>query len=457
MNKLCEAPAMNASWEASLTPIPACEPSHYEALTGARRALPIIGSPPTHYAPRALLLLLSAIFATTALADDNWSRFRGPNGSGLARQSSFPAAWSDDDYAWKAALPGKGHSSPVAWGDCLFVTAGDQATGELIVIALDSASGDQRWTRRYPSTPHAMHPANSYASSSPAADEHGLYVAWASPESLQIAALSHAGEELWRRDLGPIDNNHGFGISPIVTEGLVILACDNTGPSFVVAFDALTGDQRWRRERASGTPSYATPALAPSADGSRQLILCSTAEGMAALSPRDGKLLWQWPQAFPVRCVASPLVAGGLVLAASGEGGNGKSFAAVKPAAAAGGAPEVAYELRKSLPQVPTPVAADKLLFVWSDRGVVTCCDLPTGQVRWSERVGGNYFGSPVIAGDKLYAIAADGEVVALAAADEFRLLGRSSLGEASHATPAVHQGRMYLRTESGLACLPAQ
>jgi outer membrane protein assembly factor BamB len=185
-------------------------------------------------------------------------------------------------------------------------------------------------------------------------------------------------------------------------------------------------------------------------------VVHSTEEGMAGLAPADGSTVWQLDEVFPVRCVSSPLVAGGLIFGGSGEGGNGKSFTAVKPPASAGGEATVAYELSKSLPQVPTPVANDDLLFVWSDRGVVSCYDLATGEQHWMERVGGNYYGSPVIAGDKLYCIAADGEVVVLAADKEYKLLGRNDLGEASNATPIVHGGKMFLRTETALICLPA-
>jgi outer membrane protein assembly factor BamB len=151
------------------------------------------------------------------------------------------------------------------------------------------------------------------------------------------------------------------------------------------------------------------------------------------------------------------LVAGELVFGGSGEGGNGKSFAAVKPPDGKNDKATVAYRLQKSLPQVPTPVASGDLLFVWSDKGVVSCYDLATGEPRWSERVGGNYYGSPIIAGNKLYCIASSGEVVVLAADKEFKLLGRNELGEASSATPVVHRDRMYLRTETSLACLPAE
>jgi outer membrane protein assembly factor BamB len=392
------------------------------------------------------------------VAAENWSRFRGPNGAGVAEDANFPATWIDDDYLWRIALPGLGHSSPIGWGEQIFVTACDPETGKLTLLACDAATGREAWKQSFDSPAYRMHLQNSLASSTPAADDRHVYVAWASPESLQVVALDHRdrGREVWRRNLGPIDFKHGFGASPIVHDGLVIMPCDHSGESFIVALDGSTGDVRWRTPRESGTESYATPALVQAEDGSAQIIVDSTAEGMAALSPRDGSAIWRLPDLFVARCVASPLVVDGLVIGTSGEGGNGRNFAIVKPPAS-GDEAKVVHELKTSIPQVITPVAHRGLLFVWSDRGVVTCCDLETGETNWTERVGGRFAGSPVVAGGKIYCMSLEGEAVALAASDQYKLLGRSNLGDGSQATPAVHNGRMYLRTETSLACLPSE
>jgi outer membrane protein assembly factor BamB len=372
----------------------------------------------------------------------------------VASEANFPATFSANDFEWRISLPGKGHSSPVAWGERLFVAAANPETGELSLIAIDATSGGHLWTQKLGGDPHHLHAANSYASSSPAVDASCVYLTWSASGSLLAAAILHDGETLWERRLGPLDYKHGFGGSPTLVDGMLIVANDNSGESYVTALDAKTGEPRWRRTRAAGTESYATPAVWTDQDGISQVIVHSTTEGMTALSPDDGDVLWQLKDLFPVRCVSSPLVAGGLVLGGSGEGGNGKSFAAVRPPASDEGEATVVYQLSKSLPQVPTPVATHDLLFVWNDRGVVSCYELATGKPLWSERVGGNFYSSPVIVGDKLYGVAADGEVVVLAAAGEYKLLGRSSLGEASSATPIVHRGRMYFRGESSLACL---
>jgi outer membrane protein assembly factor BamB len=408
------------------------------------------------------LMLIAALGATIGQGgpgaeQENWSRFRGPNGCGVAEDVSFPATRSEKDYAWKVKLPGKGHSSPVAWGNRIFVTSADEKTGEVTLSALDAATGETQWTKQFKSAPHHLHNSNSYASSSPAADAKRVYVTWATPEKLAIAAMTHDGGDVWQRELGPLKYAHGCGGSPIVLDDMVVVANDNSGESYVTALDAATGEPRWRQPRQAGTESYATPAIWRAENGSPQIIVNSTAEGMAGLSPSDGRPLWQLQKVFPVRCVCSPVVAGGFVFGGSGEGGNGKSFAVVKPPAREGGEAAIAYELKKGLPQVPTAVAYNGLLFVWSDRGVVTCYVLASGQQHWSERVGGNFFGSPVIAGGKLYSIAADGTMVVLAAEREYKSLGRVPLGEASSATPAIQREKMYLRTETSLACLVSE
>ena len=404
----------------------------------------------------ALAVGIAMSFGADLVAAENWSRFRGPNGAGVAADVELPATWTADDYAWKVKLPGAGSSSPIGWDDLLFVTAGDPQTGDITVLAVDAATGEINWTHLLESTTRHLHAANSYASSTPAADARHVYVSWGTSDALFVAALTHQGEVAWERKIGPLDYQHGFGGSLAIADGLLIVANDNASESFVAALDAESGEPRWRRDRTAGTESYATPVMWRAADGSSQVVVNSTEEGMAGLSLEDGSVQWQMDDVFPVRCVGSPVVAGGVIIGTSGEGGNGKSCTAVRPPASPGAKPEIAYELNKSLPQVPTPVATDDLLFVWSDRGVVSCYDLSSGKSHWTERVGGNYFGSPIIVGDKLLCIAADGVVTALAADKQYKLLGRSELGEPSSATPIVHRGHLILRCESSLASLPA-
>ncbi|MBL9161103.1 MAG: PQQ-like beta-propeller repeat protein [Planctomycetaceae bacterium] len=405
---------------------------------------------------RALAAMCTLVLANAALAGENWTRFRGPNGAGVAAES-FPSAWTADDYLWKIALPGKGHGSPIGWNGLAFVTCGDPETGALSLVAIDVDSGETRWTKTFDGSHHSLHAANSYASGTPTVDAERVYVTWTANDKLHAAAVDHRGELVWQRELGPAEYRHGSGNSPILVGDLLVIANDHAGDSFVAGLDAQSGAERWRRARQGGIESYATPLVFEDDDRQQQIVVSSSAEGIAGLSPVDGSVLWQIPGIYLARCVNSPFIAAGMVLSGSGEGGNGKQLTAVRPASEQGVEPEVAFELKKSVGQVPTPVAVGDRLFVWSDRGVVACYNAADGAEIWSKRIGGNYYGSPVAAGGKIYCVAADGEVVCVAAADKFELLGRSQLGEGSHATPAIHQGKMLLRTESALACLPAE
>jgi len=400
----------------------------------------------------AVLMLLLVPCVAGAADGDNWPRFRGPNGAGTSDATTIPARWTEKDYNWKVELPGGGHSSPVVWGDRIFVTSGMDDTGRRIILCLKAADGSCLWKREYESSVCKMNSYNSYASVTPAVDADYVFVSWAVPEKYTVVALDHAGREVWQRDLGPWVSQHGHGASPIVWGDLVIVPNDQDGKSFVVALDSKTGQTRWQTERKSGKAAYATPVLFGPAD-SPQVALGSTAEGMYGIDAKTGKPLWAVADVFPTpkRVVASLVEVGGLVLGQCGEGGISLHIVAVRPPAKAGGKAEVAWKIAKPPAYVPMAVAKGDLVFLWGDAGTVLCVRAAGGEEVWREKVGGNFFGSPVCVGGRLYCISTKGEVVVVAAAEKYELLGRNPLGEKSHATPAVAGGRMYLRTWSHL------
>jgi len=399
-----------------------------------------------------LALLLSiclAAAAPQAVAQD-WTRFRGPNGIGVAHAPGLPLQWTLKDCLWRVELPGVGHSSPVIWGDRLFITSATEKDGLRTISCLRTADGRPIWRREFPMQTYQKSPNNSYASATPALDANHVYVTWSTPEQYLVLALKQSdGSEVWRRDLGPFDGEHGYGASPIVFDGLVILTNEQNGASSVVALDAVSGAERWKAPRRAEKAVYSTPCLFQSPGAPPQLIVTSLAHGVSSLDPRTGKSLWELP-VFTYRVVGSPLVSGGLVFATSGGGGKGKPFVAVRPGNPAKDTePEVVHSRPRPVPYVPTPVANGGLLFLFGDQGVVQCLDAATGSEHWKERVGGNYFGSPVRVDDRLYCISREGELVVLAAADKYELLARINLEEPSSSTPAVANGVMYLRTLS--------
>ena len=300
-------------------------------------------------------------------------------------------------------------------------------------------------------------------------------VTWATPEQVVLLALTRDGREMWRRDLGPFVGPHGSGSSPILVDGLVVLSNEQedykvlarlmgreevgpAGESFLIAVDRRTGETKWKTARKSTLAPYSTPCVHGLPDGSSELIFTSTSHGVTAIDVATGKVNWELPDVFEDRCVGSPIVASGLVIASYGHGTSGAMCLAARPGSSSPQSdPSIAYEVRTSVPLIPTPLASGNRLFLWSDNGVVTSLDLSTGDVIWRKRVSGTYYGSPVCVANRLYCVANNGEVVVLAAGDQFEELARVPLGEPSYSTPAVSDGVMFLRTSSHLYSLGGQ
>jgi outer membrane protein assembly factor BamB len=236
---------------------------------------------------------------------------------------------------------------------------------------------------------------------------------------------------------------------------IVFVDQDKKGASFVAAVDRDTGKVRWRTPRDSRNFSASTPCVYRDAGGNERIICTSNANGFTAIDPRTGKIAWELPGTFNDRVVSSPLVAGDLLIGAAGEGARGKGVVAVDPPDAEQKDAKVAYKLDDEVPYVPTPLAYKDRLFTWSDAGVVTCWEADTGKQIWRGKAKGGFFGSPVCAAGKLYCVSKRGEVAVVdATADKFKLLAQNDLGEASDATPAIANKRMYVRTLTHLICV---
>jgi outer membrane protein assembly factor BamB len=429
------------------------------------------GSWTRHVRRFAAVLISVAAFAITLPpersdaaepAADRWSRWRGSDGSGLAGPLLFPRTWTTSDWVWTAALPGTGHASPVIWKDHIYTASADEPAGKRFVTCTSLVDGRQLWNREIPGPIEPHHKQNSSASGSATADATGVYWMWAAKAGVHVEAFAHDGRPLWSVPLGPFAGEHGFAASPAVCGDLLIVPNDQEAGSFIVALETATGKERWRLPRESAKTGYATPLIVGADGGPQQIIIASMAHGLTGIDPVSGKVLWE-RRCFTRRTVSSPVHVGGLVMGTCGEGGGDNSLIAVRiPGAAAPPAgkppePDVAYELDRSMaPYVPTPVSSGDRLYLWGDRGVVTCVDAKTGELRWRGRVGGTFSASPIAIGGGVLNVSADGEIVTLADRDEFEILGRVPLGETCRATPAVAGGRMIFRGESKLYALDA-
>jgi len=399
----------------------------------------------------AAVLFLPLLATVRPCVAQEWTRFRGPNGSGLAPAAQIPVSWTEEDANWRVELPGPGISQPVLWGSRIFVASARKDGKERILQCLNTEVGKVLWSRTFPAETHSKHQRNTYASSTPAADGEHVYAAFSDPKSLVLRALTHDGKDAWAHEFGPFDCKHGGGASPIVFKELVVLANEVDADSFVIALDRKTGETRWKSARTTEEAAFGTPCVLEPAGGPPELVFSSHAHGLSSLDARTGKENWS-ARVFDKRTVSSPVIAGTLVLGTCGSGGGGNYLAAVR----AGGkgdvtASHLAYKVTKAMPYVPTTLVKGDLVFLWGDMGVVSCVDAMTGEIVWQARAEGNYSGSPVCVGDRLYCLSEEGEAVAIEADREFKLLGRSPLGEGTRSTPAIAGGRMYIRTYTHL------
>ena len=403
---------------------------------------------------RFLLLLSIVVFGASPTSAQNWPRYRGADGSGVSEAKGFPTSWSQGDYEWVIELPGEGHSSPVIWDQDLFVTTATDEGRVRYLLCLDAVTGKIKWSRAAGFNTNPKHAKNSFASSSPATDGERVYVAFADEERFGLAAYDIEGNLVWRNWLGPFLSRHGQATSPIVFEDLVIIPNDQDGPSSIVAYDRRDGRLVWSSLRAAREASYATPLLIELPGKKPQLICLSGATGLSSLDPWSGGLNWSTAE-LPKRTVASPTYASGLVYAICGEGGKGVRMIGVDPSGS-GAIEETHIKFRrdKDLPYVPAAVGVNDSIFLWTDNGVVICLDPKTQKTRWQERVGGNFSGSPICVDGKLYCIEESGKVIVVDAGSEFRLLGENPIGDPSYSTPAVANGRLYLRSFHRLSSL---
>ncbi len=406
---------------------------------------------------KVALGIVALVFVGSPLAAQEWTRFRGPNGSGVVPHLDFPNQLAESDFRWKTRLPGEGHSSPVVWGNRVFLLSADRDTAMRFVVALDTASGKIVWQREFAAGTSHLHTKSSYASCTPAVDARHVYVSWADDKQTRLLALSHQGETVWEADLGPWVSQHGFGTSPMLYGDMVIVSLMQLGNSGkadrphgnsrLVALDSSTGQLRWETPRESDVAAYGVPCLYTAADGQELLICSSSAHGIAAHDPATGQQVWAH-QVFNMRTVSSPVLAGPYILGSSGSGGGGNTVSALDPN---GGQPKLAWRMERQASYVPCPVTCEDKVFIWYDKGIVSCLDIASGQVLGQKRIGGNFFGSPIRVGDRLLAISEEGDLVVVSADVELNVLGRSPLGEGSQSTPAVAGGILYLRTYSHL------
>lgn len=399
------------------------------------------------------------LLASTGQANaENWPRFRGINGLGIAEAKTVPVKWTANDFRWSIELPGTGHSSPVTWDKRVFVTSADKSAGKRFVSCYSTEDGSEIWKKTVDYKSYKSHKNNSQASNTPAVDADHVYVLFQSKAGSPLIAFDHDGQQKWTYELGPYLHGQGGATSPIVYGDLVVVCNDHKSPSFIAAIDRRTGKEVWKKPREGKRACYTTPCVFRPAKGPEQLVFSHCFEGIVGVDPKSGNQLWHVDVfgTHSQRAVGSPIQFENLILANSGGVGGDKNSVAVR-IETSGTKFEAteAYRFRNSKsPHVPSLIVYDGRLFLWTDQGIVVCAEAKSGKLLWQARVGSNYFSSPVCINGLLYNHSVDGQMVVIGTGEKYELIARNPIGELSHATPAVGDGKLIVRTLTRLIAI---
>ncbi len=394
---------------------------------------------------------LTPLNAEESFDSGNWPAWRR-DGSGIAPEGHPPVVWSEtENILWRTELPGEGNSSPIIWGNRVFVTAALDEGAKRLVLALDADSGKLLWrTELLPEGKTTLYPKTGFAAPTPTTDGQRVYAFFDSPG---LVAVDMQGKVVWTRRLGPFECPYNMGSSPILYKDMVIQCCDHRGPSFLIALERTRGEERWRTTRkSSGFGHFGTPLLIE-VRGRRQLVI--NGEPIAAYDPDDGKELWSCRGMMP--CVApSPVFGHGLVYASSGRTGPVMS---IDPSGR-GDVTEthVHMHLTSGGPYVPTPLIYPHLL-VPGDNGRMRFYDA-SGKSLLDGRVRDHFSSSPIGADGRIYWCSERGKTYVIDAAKlagdkpSLAVLAVNQLRGVCLATPAIARERLYIRTDKALYCI---
>lgn len=431
---------------------------------------------------RALAFLCGLACAAPALSDaaekSTWAYWRGPSGQGYVEDARVPLTWGPDkNLLWKTALPGPGNSTPVVWGDRLFLTAADAKGDERYVLCVRTTDGEILWKQTASKGVEAgkSHAWNGYASASCTTDGKYVYAFFGTPG---LFCYDFDGQLIWKHGFGVFtaDTGWGTGASPVLYEDLVIQNCDNSGakalppgkkpedaaPQAVVALNKKTGEEVWKTERNQGK-GWSTPVLIPTADGKSELVL-NGPHGVWAYDPKTGKEVWHcerhkgdekalFGEAIPVFDQEKLIVLSGrpgpmIAVKLGGKGDVTKSHILWDVSRA------------KSGRDVGSPLLYKGLVYVGDRQGNLWCHDAKTGDVLYRERVGAKCFSaSPVVVQDRILFLMDDGVTYVLEPGKEFKQPAKNALGDGTdfRASPVIVDGRLFLRSQANLYCVGAK
>ncbi len=393
----------------------------------------------------------ASLVTAQSISRDDWPCWRGPNGNGIANPNqSPPLKWDEKtNIAWKAPIPGKGHGSPTVLDNQVFITAADLDRDMQSVICLDRQTGKQKWEAKVhqgglkTKGNKKQNKKASLASTTVATDGTRLFVNFLNQEAVWTTALTRSGEIIWQKKISNYIVHQGYGSSPTLYKNLVIVSADNKGGGMIKGLNMSTGETVWQYARPK-KPNYPSPVILKAA-GKTQLILTGC-DRVTSLVPETGEKIWEVDGAT-TECVSSTVTDGTHIYTSGGYPKNHIS------AVVADGSGKVAWQ-NNSRVYVPSMLCHEGHLFAVLDAGVAVCYDSKTGEEKWKSRLSGNFSGSPIMVGDKIFATNEKGETFVFSAnPKKFESFGKNRVGDSVLSTPAICGNRIYLRAakdESG-------
>lgn len=387
-----------------------------------------------------LTVALGVVFGNLPAAEADWPGWRGPTHDGIAASGQkVPVKWDDSkNVIWKVAVPGRGHASATVVGDRIYLPTADEKKQIEMVLCLDRKTGKTIWRKDLHRGGFTKkgHKRKSHASSSVAWDGQRMIVNFMSGNAVYTTALDRNGRELWQTKITDYITHQGYGSSPFVHRSLVLVSADNKGGGCIAGLDRETGSIIWKNDRPK-LPNYPSPVVYNI--GGKDQLLMSGCDLVSSLDPLTGKTHWEIKEST-TECVVTMVTDGKRVFTGGGYPRNHTV------AIMADGSGKVAWNNTTRI-YVPSMIAKDGHLYATSDSGMAICWNSATGEELWKERLGGDFFASPVMLDGKIYATNVRGLTYVFEAnPNGFKLLAKSQLGFESYASPVICGNRLYLR-----------
>ncbi len=402
-----------------------------------------------------LVCLLCASGARAEADSENWFRYRGPQGTGDSAQASLPVSWNEKSIVWKTPLKGRGQSSPVFWGDRIFLTSALEDGKQRLIIAVDARTGKILWEKiAWTGAPERSHDMNGWASATCVTDGEHVYCFFGKAGA---HCYTVDGKHVWSRDLGAFESgtHRGTAASPMLEGDLLIINGDSESDHALFGLNKLTGETVWKTDRPPWE-GYSTPVMVEV--GGKQEIILNGERFVAGYDPATGKQLWTC-KSFAGRGEPLPAFGNGVLYVVNGLAGD---FYAVRP----GGSGDVTsthmvwHTPRRGNRDGPSPIFVNGFLLVSDMSGIATCYDSKTGKELWKKRLGGKISSSPFAAAGKAYFLFENGETAVIEPGPELKEISHNVIGAADNeifrASPVPCHGRILLRSDRVLYCVGA-